>query len=211
MILTIANSKGGSGKSTIAFMLATQATLKGTKTICIDADPQATLADALSFNEPVKCLTAFTPSELETKARIASDAADLVIIDVQGRDSALLRASLLIADVALVPIRPTPVDAWAAMSTANVIQEALQHNPKLKAFAVLNAIMSRIKENDVVAESIPKPLQLISTTIKQRAAYARAIGNGDPLHTIRPKPKAAMDDIDALLASITTHSLLEPS
>ena len=59
MIIAIANEKGGSSKSTLTSALAIEASLRGYRTLVVDADPQGTLTDwsAVGTEESVAAIT----------------------------------------------------------------------------------------------------------------------------------------------------------
>ena len=87
-ILTIANIKGGVGKSTIAANLAVAAVLDGLSVILVDADPQASSMAfrALREKDDIRAMAITTPTlHKDLKQDVFS--ADLAIIDVGGRNT----------------------------------------------------------------------------------------------------------------------------
>ncbi|WP_010303247.1 ParA family protein [Candidatus Odyssella thessalonicensis] len=53
------NFKGGTGKTSLCFQVATHLSLLGFKVLCIDLDPQAHLSSVLGITEDQNCLTAY--------------------------------------------------------------------------------------------------------------------------------------------------------
>ncbi|NJM93329.1 MAG: ParA family protein [Cytophagales bacterium] len=137
-VITIANTKGGTGKSTICANLAVELVNKG-HTICvIDADRQATLFNwnrvrelsiangaALmpipTFQVEGSTLISFV-SEQKKKGLI-------VLIDSPGVNDPNHRASLPTADFILTPCSPSPAELWALTNLLGNIQE-LRKSPK---------------------------------------------------------------------------------
>lgn len=113
MVIVIGSQKGGSGKSTLAVNLCVALMPHGS-VLLVDADPQATssrwCADrrSVSAAKPVQCVQQFgaLAEELE---RLASEFAQ-VIIDPAGRDNVELRSAMTMADLLIVPFRPSQPD-----------------------------------------------------------------------------------------------------
>jgi chromosome partitioning protein len=72
---------------------------------------------------------------------------DDIIIDVGGRDTGSLRASLTVADTLLIPVQPRSFDIWAVDQMAELVKEAHEINSELRAIAVLNAADAQGKDN----------------------------------------------------------------
>src|SRR5688500_9886896 len=63
---------------------------------------------------------------------------DDVIIDAGGRDSAPLRAAVVLSGVWLVPFAPRSHDVWAVEDMASLVDEARSVRDRLRSVAVLN-------------------------------------------------------------------------
>ena len=112
MIITIGNTKGGVGKTTLAVNLAIARALAGRDVWLIDGDRQGTAQTAISIRAAaghapgIACAT--YPDGPTLRAQVQQQAAkfDDVVIDAGGRDSTALRAALVLSDVLLVPFQP---------------------------------------------------------------------------------------------------------
>lgn len=117
MIFTIANTKGGAGKTTTAVHLAAMLA-RTSPTLLIDGDPQASAASWAAWRRESGRLPSPTTTCLVGKA-ILTEGKDLAagfahtVVDAGGRDSAALRASLLLAQRAIIPVGASNFDAAA--------------------------------------------------------------------------------------------------
>jgi chromosome partitioning protein len=145
MIVTIGNSKGGVGKTTLAVNLAVGLAKHGLNVLLVDGDEQAT---ALAFTELRAAagkfaLAPFTTvalhaAAIRTQVRKLASNYNHVIIDVGGRDSGSLRAALTVSNLVLIPTAPRSFDLWGVADTAALVREAREVNDELRALAVLN-------------------------------------------------------------------------
>ena len=123
MIITIGNTKGGVGKTTLAVNLAIARALAGRDVWLIDGDRQGTAQTAISIRaeaEHVPGIACATyPDGPTLRAQVQQQAAkfDDVVIDAGGRDSTALRAALVLSDVLLVPFQPRSYDVWVSATS----------------------------------------------------------------------------------------------
>ena len=144
-ITTVANIKGGVGKTTIAVLLAAELS-RFSDVLLVDADEQRSALDfSLVRAQAHNGNAGYTTTELRgvaIKARIPLLAPkhQHVIIDCGGSDDmqGSLRNALRVSSRVLVPVRPRPADYWATTQFAALINGARSVNPKLTACAFLN-------------------------------------------------------------------------
>jgi chromosome partitioning protein len=152
MIVCIGNSKGGVGKTTLAVNMAVFLTLANSNVLLIDGDEQGT---AMSFSEirgqdstvPQFTAVALHGAAIRTQVRQLCRRFDYIVIDVGGRDSGSLRAALLVSDLVVIPTAPRSFDLWGVDQTVDLVREAREINPKLRAIAVLNGADPSGKDN----------------------------------------------------------------
>ena len=119
MIITVGNTKGGVGKTTLAVNLAIARALTGRDVWLIDGDRQGTAQTAISIRAEaghvpgIACATYPDGPTLRAQVQQQTAKFDDVVIDAGGRDSTALRAALVLSDVLLVPFQPRSYDVWA--------------------------------------------------------------------------------------------------
>jgi chromosome partitioning protein len=107
MILTVGNTKGGVGKTTIAVNTAIVRAAAGRDVLLVDGDEQKT---AITFTElrsaqlgqPGYTAVSLQGSAIRTQVRQLTPKYDDIIIDVGGRDTGSLRAALTVSDTFLI-------------------------------------------------------------------------------------------------------------
>ena len=145
MIITVGNTKGGVGKTTIAVNLAIARALAGRDVWLIDGDRQGTAQTAISIRAEaghtpgIACTTYPDGPTLRAQVQQQGSKFDDVVIDAGGRDSTALRAALVLSDVLLVPLRRRKAFANAAGAGQSVLEIKPQD---AKASAEINALIS---------------------------------------------------------------------
>lgn len=151
MIILIGGEKGGTGKSTLACNLAALRASEGNDVLLVDTDPQGSAAGwaavrSAQENLPrVPCVQIFGKTlgnELRDLQRRYTD----IVVDAGGRDSIELRAALVVAQKAYIPITPSQFDIWTLKKMDEIVSLAHGLNPELQAFI----LMSRAATNPFV-------------------------------------------------------------
>lgn len=208
MILTIGNTKGGVGKTTLAVQLAIARAMKGRDVWLIDGDRQGTASAAIaarteSGQQPgIACAQYVEGQALRGQVQQQRSKFDDIIIDVGGRDSAALRAALVLSDVLLVPFAPRSYDVWALDDMAALVDEARSVRDGLRAYAVLNLADSgeHSADNTDAAAAVAEVPQFeyLPTPIRRRKAFSNAGGAGLCVSEMSPKDPKACAELDAL-------------
>ena len=174
-ILTVANRKGGAGKSTCAAHIAISATKKGLKTIIIDLDPQKTLELWWKKREEENpYLTDIDPLRIESVIEgLNEHKFDLCIIDTPGDTSINANSGLKVADLVLIPSKPTAPDLQAIGRTIATIKSL----EKRYLFVITQAV-ARSKLAIQGASVLSEFGMLAPVTIGNRVAYANAMNIG---------------------------------
>jgi chromosome partitioning protein len=127
-VIAVANSKGGSGKSTTALILAGELADRGGTVILIDADPRRPAAAWAELpGKPTKLSVVSSAGERGILDEIEQSAATVpfVIVDLEGTASRLTSYAIGQADLVLVPAQEEHQDAQAALDTvAEVLRDA---------------------------------------------------------------------------------------
>lgn len=139
-IITIANQKGGCGKTTTTIQLAGGLSAAGYRVLVVDTDPQAT---AYMWNTPdnlpfgtVTVPEAALMRELTKRAKDAQ--ADVILVDCPPGMTSATFTAMRVANAALVPIKVSGGDYKATQPFLEVLEQILPHNPGLRVMAFIN-------------------------------------------------------------------------
>jgi chromosome partitioning protein len=137
MIIVIANSKGGVGKSTIAVHLAVWLHEQGHSVILADCDTQYSSSEWLKEAAPgLRTERLGSPEEILDSLRVLNQQADYVIADGPGSNSETSRALLLLADFAFVPCKASMLEVRALAQATKVLRQ-VQDIRKGKPYATI--------------------------------------------------------------------------
>lgn len=213
MIITLASSKGGVGKSTLTGCLAGAWAATGSTVHIVDLDSNRTVTRWLS--DPATCPAAISVSAPNPDALtdhlervIAIDGPDLILIDVAGAYERALTLAAARAHLTLIPAAPTEADIFEASRIARHITavfDAMNRKPLYRL--VLNRVQSLASGAQLFAitETIRLKLPRIKTRIMQRAAYEEMGLSGLPPHFAdhkRPTVAKAVSELNDLRADI---------
>lgn len=204
-VITIAQQKGGSGKTTIAVNLALAFREMGRSVAVLDIDPQGSLGrwfmtrrerlddPGLDFATSSAWGTAY---ECEKLRKIN----DIVIVDTPPKIDADLRPALRGSDLVLVPVSASHLDLWA---TEAVLE--LADRERRTALVILNRITARARVTAEVAEGI-KALSApqMAATLGNRVVYADALGKGLGV-TEMGRTSPAAKEVLALATEVAKH------
>jgi len=209
MILTVGNTKGGVGKTTLAVNIAADRARSGRDVWLVDADRQGTAQTAIGIRSElgrqpgIACASYPEGPLLRAQVQQQRSKYDDIIIDAGGRDSAGLRAALMVTDVLLVPFAPRSFDVWALSQIAALVEEARSVRDGLRAFAVLNLADPRDStDNQDAAEAVADvpALELLQVSLRQRKAYANAAGSGLCVAEMKPADPKACEELAHLIS-----------
>lgn len=210
MIVTVGNTKGGVGKTTLALNLAIARTLAGKDVWLIDGDRQGTAQTALTIRSEsgrlpaIACAQYADGSTLRAQVQQVGRKFQDIVIDAGGRDSTALRAALVLTDVLVVPFAPRSLDVWALADICSLIDEARSVRDGLRAVAVLNNADSIGHDNEEAIEALADfpQLEYLPTPIRRRKPIANAAGQGLSVLEMTPQDQKAISEMNALINAI---------
>ena len=199
IVITVAQQKGGTGKTTLAANLA--AALAPTRRVALlDIDPQHSLtrwhalrpksAAPLTFSDVSGWRVTGELDRLKTGN-------DIVLIDSPPQIDTDARLAIRGANLVLIPLQPSPPDIWAAEGTLK-----LAAAEKRTAEMVLNRVPSTGKLRELMAARLRdegKPM--LVATIGNRTGFATAFAEGLGITETAPRSTAA-NELRALLTEL---------
>ncbi|MCC4622550.1 ParA family protein [Xanthomonas cassavae CFBP 4642] len=197
--LVLASQKGGAGKTTLAAHLAIAAEQAGVgPAVLIDTDPQGSLSAWWNSRDAdTPALAAATLAELPAKLEaLASAGFKLAVIDTPPAITDAIRDVVKLADLVLIPTRPSPHDLRAVGSTVDIAQEA----GRPFAFALTQAKpTARLTVQAVAALSAHGPVA--PSIVHDRVDYAGSMVDGRTVQETDGKGRSA-EEITALFAFV---------
>lgn len=197
MITVIGSLKGGSGKSTVTFNLAIWLAMAERDVVVIDADPQATLSDALE----VRREEGFAPGVERLRADAMDDHRQLkkrqeVLIDVGTASMDNLRKAISIADRLLVPVPPSQADIWSTQRFLRFVDSICdKKKPEVLGFINRGDTHRAVRESDEAAAALVSlpGIRYLKPRLSQRTVYRRSFSEGLAVFEQEPRGKGAAE------------------
>lgn len=205
LIISVANLKGGTGKSTIALALATTLHNARHRVLIVDADTQGTCrqwaARASENGHSGPVVVSMDARALARDLRRVTDDYDVAIIDTPARLGPAARAAMVAADVVVLPVSPGAADIWALQETIEIFEEAQALRSDLRAVVVFNradrTTLARVAREALNDLGVP----LLETGLGSRVAHGEAMLAGRGVVEHAPSSKAAAE-AQALTAAV---------
>lgn len=189
----VINSKGGSGKTTVATNLASYFVTQNKKVVLVDCDPQgssmAWLAARSAARSPIQGI-----AEFKKGARPVSRSADYVIFDAPaGLRGGALSKMVRKAQTILIPVLPSPLDMRAAVNfIAEIKKSAMLANKKAKLALLANRSRDFTNIYWELDEFLNKQRIPFLTMLRDSQHYIRSAERGVGIFEIAP----AATDLD---------------
>lgn len=190
--IAIVSQKGGVGKTTLAIHLAAEAEQRGEVALIIDADPQASACEWSSWRGGAAPeVIDSAPGRIAAKVGLARDqGASFITIDTPPHSDSTAASAVEIADLVLIPCRPSAFDL-AAMRTSLRLVELLNR----EAWVVLDAGPPNAPRICDDARNLIEKLggRVCPITLPERAIHRHASASGQTVGEVEPNGKAAQE------------------
>jgi chromosome partitioning protein len=209
MIITVANSKGGVGKSTLAAHLVVWLHRQGHSVILADCDTQHSSSEWINEAVPtIKTVCLANPNQILNELPALKQEADYVIADGPGSNTETSRALLLRADYAIVPCKASMLEVRALANATEVLRQAQEiRDGTPPAIIVLSMVGKNYRlTQDMKAAAAALNLPLANTAMILRQIYADAPGQGATVWDLGARAKEAADEVTALFQEILPHA-----
>ena len=206
-VITLANQKGGVGKSTLTMLLAGTAARRGYRVLVIGADSQgsaerwaAAALDEAPFPAAVIGGSEFGPKLHREVGKFLQDY-DVIFIDgPPAADIGITRSALLVSDLALIPTQLSPLDLYALQPFLKTVEDVRVVNEELRVRLVPNMcqLNTRIAQ-EVMAFLDEQSVEATRTRVHQRTVYRAVAAYGTTIDDVGSSaPKAAREEMSAL-------------
>ena len=200
-VIAFANSKGGSGKTTSALLLACELAHAKPVTI-IDADPRRPITAWAELPNVPQNLTVVTNQSEKTILDEIEDAAaktPFVIIDLEGTASRLMSYAISQADLVIIPLKEQQQDAQAAIDVIKEIHRDMKAVKRNIPYAVLftqSKVVAKSRTARFVADQFRSnaDIDTFTTEINERDAFSAMFAMGGSL---RSMTKADVNNLEA--------------
>jgi chromosome partitioning protein len=205
-VITIAQQKGGAGKTTIAAHLAVAFAQRGKRVTAIDIDPQGSLTQWHALRKEkygadytgMKFIS-ISGWRLHSEINAIKDEADVIIVDSPPHTQSETKTAIRAADLVIIPAQPSPTDLWATADTMDLVgAERIPHR------VLLNRIIPNAK---LTKKIISEYTNVMDTRLGNRVPFAAAMFDGRTVTEAYPGTVAAME-IKTLLSEM--EALLFP-
>lgn len=212
MIISVLNTKGGCGKSTISINIAVGLAHVGLDTLLIDTDPdKGTSIDWSNSrdddpNDQLTVVQITRPESLKNDVAKLTKKYGAIVIDGAPQLQALLTISTVVSDLVLIPVKPSPNDAWKLGPITDTIKQIRDSafevtGKRIDVCFVVNEYIDGTRLGKEISEALSAyDLPVLDSKICSRMDYRESIAQGlAAIHFSNPKAKK---EIKALLSEI---------
>lgn len=199
-VITLANTKGGAGKTTGALLLATEYARQGYKVAIMDADPQKWITSWAETGEKtsnLEVISEITTASLQSHIREMRDRIDFFIIDLPGARDALLATAIGLSDHVLIPVQGCAMDARGAAQVLELLDQlkkqcgiVIPHSVVLTRVSSLVTTRALGTVKTLLQE---RGVRVLETPINERTAYRDVFEGGATLYNVDPAKTSNVD------------------
>jgi len=193
-VITIANSKGGAGKTTVATNLAVEFAQDKNRVLLVDADEQRSSMGFRRMRE-AQDIQAMSITEPTIDVDLPAFDFDIIIVDVGGTDTDVFRSAILAADLVLIPTQPSQYDIWAAKTTIETLDLC-----RCRKDIIGRIVLNRVTPNSNISGDAAEALEhfknkapLTESRLASRVAFGESVNHGLGVSEYDPGGKAAYE------------------
>ena len=204
-VIAFVGNKGGVGKTTLSLNFSV-GVLQQASVALIDADPQGSAVQWSRISEDAQGLDVYEAAQDDLHAQISTlrEKYDHLIIDCPPYlQSPQTLAVLQVADIALIPVLPSPIDLWATVHVETAVEEARKTNPDLHTLLVINQLEVRTTFSRVMRDALSEiQFDVAKAEIRRRAVYRNSVLEGKTVFNVGSAGKDAAEELDKLIKEV---------
>lgn len=193
-VIVMASPKGGVGKSTCAVLLATEFAAMGAEVTVLDCDPNRSLTRWASHGLPDRITLHSDVGRAEVVPTIKAADGDgrIVVVDLEGVASQLVSRAISQADLVIVPMQATALDAEIGSEALALVREEEEALGREIPHAVVltktsAAVRSRV-QRDLELQLEEAGIDIIRPPLVARAAFSELFAYGGDLTSMAANP-----------------------
>lgn len=185
-IVSVAQAKGGVGKSTMCANLAVTLS-QSSKVLMIDCDPPQHSLSAwfqvrteLYEDTGLKLEQVATPAQLFHLLEKVENDYDYIVMDGAPHVNPIVRAMMIASNLVIVPLAPSSVEIWSFETFEALLHKAEKFNKQLKSKVCWNRVRKRVKSSGEIIEHVGKDSKLTAfkNMLTFRVAYMDSFAEG---------------------------------
>lgn len=193
-VISIANAKGGAGKTTASVLLATEFVARDLTTAYLDCDHlkfgSRWLNKAIASNS-LEVTDHVLVSNLANHLRGMRNKFHNIIIDLSGASDQLIALAAGLSDIIIVPVQGSAMDGQGAVHVFEIIDFVSQNtNTAVRKAVVLsrtNPLVTTRSLRDVSTMLSARHITMLQTPIYERSAYRDMFGLERNLYALADK------------------------
>lgn len=201
-VISVANAKGGVGKSTLTYSLACYFSERGARIGILDEDIQQSITDIIEMCEdrgeevPIRIIKKSDLGSYEDLA--TTEDLDIIFVDTPPVLTTQLGDIYDVSDMVLIPIKPSANDYNSLMRSIDTLKEAMERNPELVTAIAINMAVVSSKVQDSFREAFggEDRIKVLKAEVSNRVIHTKYILETYSL--FKTKDKEAIREIAAL-------------
>lgn len=199
-IISLANAKGGAGKTTAALILATELARQGYRVVILDADPQrwiTTWAEQTGLLPNLTVISEVTVASLPCHILDLKPVTDYFVIDLAGARDALVTTALGMSDHVLIPVQGCAMDARGAAQILDLIRLLEEKaNIRIPHSVILTRVSAMVTTRALLQIKMllaRRGVNVLNTMLAERTVFRDLFDCGGNLYGMDPAKASNLD------------------
>ena len=201
-VISFANPKGGTGKSTSALILALEMANRGGEVALIDCDPNQVTAGWAQARIDAGREVPFTAISNPGEDKIIDVLDELagsypfVIVDLEGTASLMMSRTMSRSDLTVIPMQASPVDAKQAARAVALVraeEKMLRRDIPMRILMTRNNPAIKTRDEKAIVEQLEAAqVPMLEIPLHERAAYRAIFTYNKTLRELSNKESAGL-------------------